>query len=122
MYDDDKYGLEQTAVLYIPKKTNDAAEVIARLQFFTKVKILEVRNIVVATAFTATNTIQIYNDDTHIGEMVAGETDGDVNDAGITATSTGRELASTSSLEFQQSTAAAIGQCHIMVKYQEMFE
>lgn len=122
MYDDDKYGLAQTTIIYIPKLTNDAAEVIARINFFTKVRILEVRTITVSTAYTATNTIHIFNDDTDIGEVYAGTAVADVNDAGLTLASTGCIIASTSSLEFQQATAAAIGQCHLMVQYQELFE
>lgn len=121
-YDDDKFGMAQTLIMHIPKLANDAAEVIARIQFFTNVKIVEVRNITVSTAYSVTNTIQIYNDDTHIGEMAAGTALADVNDAGLTAASTGILVNATSSLEFQQSTAAAIGQCHLMVHYQEMFE
>lgn len=121
MYDDDKYGLSQTMIVLIPKLANDAAEVIARINFFTKVKILEVRTITVSTAYTVTNTIHIFNDDTDIGEVYAGTAVADVNDAGLTAASTGCIVASTSSLEFQQATAAAIGQCHLMVQYQELF-
>lgn len=121
-YDDDRYGLAQTTIILIPKLANSAAEVIARINFFTKVKILEVRNIAVSTAYSVTNTIHIFNDDTDIGEMAAGTAIGDVNDAGLTAASTGCIIASTSSLEFQQATAAAIGQCHLMIQYQEMFE
>lgn len=120
MYDDDKYGLEQTAVIHIPAPTtNDAAEVLARLVFFTKTKILEARAIVVGTMYDeATATLELLKDDGSIGAIVlTTETVGTVVDASLTDTT----FETTNSLEIQQSHATATGLCDLMVQYQEMF-
>jgi len=121
MYDDDKYGLEQTAVIHMPAPTtNDADEVVLRLQFFTKTKILEARAMVVGTAYDeATATLEIYLDDGSIGNIIlTTETVGTTVDASLADTT----VSSTSSIEIQQTHATATGLCDLMIQYQEMFE
>lgn len=121
MYDDDKYGSIQTTVFRMPAPvTNDADEVVLRLQFFTKVKILEARAMVVATAYDeATATFEIYLDDGSIGNIIlTTETVGTTVDASLADT----EVSSTSSIEIQQTHATATGLCDLMIQYQEMFE
>jgi hypothetical protein len=121
MYDDDKYGLKQTTIMRLPAPTtNDADEVVARINFFTKTKILEARAIVVGTAYDeATATLEIYLDDGSIGNIIlTTETVGTVIDASLADT----DVASTSSIEIQQTHATATGICDLMLQYQEMFE
>ena len=119
-YDDQKYGFEKTMILFMPANANGAAEVIARIQFFKNVKLLNVRCIPVSTVYDATDTIDLYNDDVEIGQINAGAA---VNTyADIETMSTATLVNATSSLEFQQTTAAAAGFCHMMIQYQEMFE
>jgi hypothetical protein len=120
MYDDDKYGLAQTAVIHIPAPPSADMLVLARLQFFTKVKILEARACIVGTAYDeATATLEIYVDDGSIGNIIlTTETVGTILDASLADT----EIASTSSLEIQQTHETATGLCDLMIQYQEMFE
>jgi hypothetical protein len=121
MYDDAKFGLEQTAVIHLPAPTtNDADEVVLRLQFFTKTKILEARAMVVGTAYDeATATFEIYKDDGSIGNIIlTTESVGTTVDASLADTT----FDSTNSLEIQQTHATATGLCDLMIQYQEMFE
>ena len=119
-YDDERYGMAQTMIIHIPANNNSAAEVQARIQFFKNVKLLNVRCIPVSTVYNATDTFDVYNDDLAIGQVNAGAA---VNTfADIETMSTGTLINATSSLEIQQSTAAAAGFCHMMIQYQEQFE
>ena len=123
MYDNDKYGLKQTAILFIPTSTNDALEVVARLQFFKNVKVLNARLIPVATAYAATDTFDIYNDDVEIGQVNAGAATGTFADlTDLAALTTATLLNATSSLVVINCTAAGTGSCHLLISYQEMFE
>jgi hypothetical protein len=119
-YDDSMYGDEQMVVSYIPYMTESANEVLLRLQFFTNVKLLNIKCQPVGTAFTTTNTLNVYNDDAHIGEVVCPEAVTTSSD--ISGLSTLTEINSTSSLEIQQGTAASIGNMHLLISYQEVFE
>jgi hypothetical protein len=97
-----------------------ANEVIQRIQFFTNVKLLNIKAHAVGTGFSTTNTLNIYNDDAHIGEVVCVEDTGTF--AELTGLTTGDLINQTSSLEIQQGTAASVGNMHLMVQYQEVFE
>jgi len=119
-YDNDKYGQAQTLIRHIPANNNSGSEVQLRIQFFKNVKLLNVRCIPVSTAYDATDTFSVFNDDTAIGDVNAGAATGTYAD--IETMSTGTLINATSSLEFQQATAAAAGACHMMISYQEMFE
>lgn len=120
MYDEAKYGQAQTLIRPIPANSNGGNEVQLRIQFFKNVKLLNARCIPVSTGYDATDTFNVYNDDAHVGEINAGASTGTFAD--ITGLTTGTLINSTSSLEFQQGTAAAAGACHMMISYQEMFE
>jgi hypothetical protein len=122
-YADDHYMGNRTIALRITPSepaTNDASKVVARLQFFTKIKVLEARAIVLGTGYDeATASLLIYHDDTSIGAIVlTTETVGTMVDASLADT----EIASTSSIEIQQTHATATGCCDLMIQYQEMFE
>jgi hypothetical protein len=119
-YDDPKYGLKQTLIRDVPYNNNSAAEVQTRIQFFTNVKLLNVRAIPRSTGFDATDTIDVLNDDTAVGQI--GGLAGTTTFGDIETMSTGTLINATSSLEIQQSTAAAAGCFTLMVQYQEMFE
>lgn len=119
-YDDDMYGAKKTLISYIPYMTESANEVLLRLQFFTNVKLLNIKCQPVGTAFTTTNTLNVYNDDAHIGEVVCPEAVTTSSD--LSGLTTGAEINATSSLEIQQGTAASIGNMHLLVQYQEVFE
>ena len=106
MYDDDQYGLRQTTIFRLGTHIdNGAAEVVARINFFTKTKILEARAIVVGTAYDeATATLEIYKDAGSIGNIIlTTETVGTVVDASLADT----EFDSTNSLEIQLTHAAS---------------
>jgi hypothetical protein len=121
MYDDAKYGLKQTAVIHMPAPTtNDADEVVLRLQFFTKTKILECRAMIVGTAYAEeTATYEIYKDDGSIGNIIlTTESVGTTVDASLADTT----FESTNSLEIQQTHATATGLCDLQISYQEAFE
>lgn len=123
MYDNDKYGMEQTAVIHLPVPAGDLddGEVILRLQFFNKTKLLECRALPVGTYYNnATATLQIYKDDGSIGAIVlTTETVGTTIDASLTDTT----FDTTNSLEIQMnSEATQTGACDFMIQYQEMFE
>ena len=120
-YDDDKYGAEQTAVIHIPAPTDcDDNEVVARIQWFNKIKLLEARADIISTAYDiATTTLQLYLDDGSIGAIVISTaTVGQTLDAGLTDTI----INSTSSLEVQLGNETATGVCNLLLHYQEAFE
>jgi hypothetical protein len=119
-YDNPKYGAKQTLIRNVPYNNNSAAEVQARIQFFKNVKLLNVRCIPVSTGFDATDTIDVYNDDGAIGQI--GGLAGTTTFGDIETMTTNTLINATSSLEIQQSTAAAAGVFTLMVQYQEMFE
>lgn len=118
-YDDDKYGLEQTAVIRVPATTNAAAEVVARIVFFTKTKVLEARALIVSTAFDEGDcALDIYKDAGSIGAIaVTTATVSQVVDASLTDT----VFETTNSLEVQQASETSTGVCDLMIQYQEAF-
>lgn len=120
-YDDDRFGLEQTAIIHLPPPTDtDDNEVILRLQWFNNIKLLEARASIVATAYDrATSTLQLYLDDGSIGAIVlTTETVGTIVDASLTDTT----ISSTSSLEVQiNDEGTTTGVCDLILQYQEMF-
>ena len=121
MYDNAKYGVAQTLMFPVPTPTTvDANEVIARIQWFNNIKLLEARALIVGTAYDdATCTLQLYLDDGSIGAIVISTaTVGQILDASLTDT----DINSTSSLEIQLGHLTATGVCDIMLQYQEMFE
>lgn len=119
-YSDDMLGLRQTAVIRIPASTNGANEVIARIVFFTKTKVLEARAAIISTAFDEGDcALNIYKDDGSIGAIaVTTATEGQIVDASLTDTT----FDTTNSLEIQQASATSTGVCDLMIQYQEMFE
>lgn len=119
MYDDDKFGLEQTVGLYLPVTANAANEVVARFNFFKKAIVLEARAIIVSTAFDEGDcALNIYLDDGSIGAIaVTTATVGQVVDASLTDT----VVAATSSIEIQQASATSTGVCDLFLQYQEKF-
>lgn len=120
MYDDDNYGAPQIIHLRINEAgANDAAEVMARVQFFTRVKVLECRAIVLGTVYTADAcAYDIYKDAGSIGGMVVGTATIDsVFDASLTDT----VFETTNSMEIQQVSAASAGSCDFLISYQELF-
>ncbi len=121
MYDDQKYGLRQTLAWKIIPDQNDnaVAEVIGRMRFFKDVKILNIRGMTISTAYSSTDTFQILNDDTAMGDLGVGGAD--ITTFEDMTISAGTLLAATSSLEVQCGTADAIGSTTIMIQYQEMF-
>lgn len=120
MYDDDKYGLEQTMTLHLPVTTNAASEVVARFNFFKKAIVLEARAIIVSTAFDEGDcALNIYLDDGSIGAIaVTTATVGQVVDASLADT----VVVTTSSIEVQQVSATSTGVCDLFIQYQEKFE
>jgi hypothetical protein len=119
-YDDPKYGIKETLIRDIPYNNNSAAEVQCRIQFFKNVKLLNVRAIPRSTGFDATDTIDVFNDDGAIGQI--GGLAGTTTFGDIETMSTNTLVNATSSLEIQQSTAAAAGCFTLMVQYQGYFE
>ena len=121
MYDNDKYGLNQTAVLRLPFTTNAAAEIVARVQFFTKTKITEMRTVVVSTAGFDEADVQfdIYKDTASIGSIDVGPgTVNTVTDASLADTI----FESTNSMEIHQASETATCVVDLIIQYQEAFE
>ena len=120
MYDDDKYGMKQTAVIHMPASTNAANEVVLRLKFFAKAKVLEARALIVATAYDETDcAFNIYKDAGSIGAIAV--SDGTVSTV-IDASLADTIFDTTNTLEVQQASATSTGVCDLMIQYQEMFE
>ena len=121
MYDDDGYDAKQTMVIHIdPRTTVDDNEVVARVVWFNKVKLLNAQAIIVSTIYDiATTTLLLYKDDGSIGQMIlTTETIGTVLDAELTATT----FQSTQSLEVQLGNETATGLCDLVLQYQNLFE
>jgi len=119
-YDDDNYAAKQTMFIHIdPRTTVDDAEVVARVQFFNRVKLLDVRAIVCGTLYDiATTTLQLYKDAGSIGAIVISTaTVGQVLDASLVDTT----FETTNSLEIQLGNETATGRCDVMIQYQELF-
>ena len=122
MYDDDKYGVEKTMTVHspVPPGDLDDNEVIARIVFFNRTKLLEARAMIVTTAYNnATCTLQLYKDDGSIGAIVVADgAVGSTVDASLTDTT----FDTTNSLEIQlNSEATQTGLCDIVLQYQEQF-
>ena len=118
-YDDDMLGLEQTAVIRMPATANAANAVCARLQFFNKTRILEMRATILKTNFDESAcAFNIYKDAGSIGALaVADEAEG----VTVTASLTDTIFDTTNSLEIQQASETSTGVCDIMIHYQEAF-
>ena len=120
-YDDDNYATKQTMVLQIGTYVDiDDNEVVARVKFFNKIKLLNVQAIVKGTIYNAaTCTILLYKDDGSIGEMVISTaTINQVIDASLTETT----FDTTNTLEVQLGNESATGLCDVILQYQELFE
>lgn len=120
-YDDDNYATKQTLALHLGTYVDvDDNEVIARVKFFNKVKLLNVQAIVRGTIYdAATCTILLYKDNGSIGEMVISTaTINQVIDASLTETT----FDTTNTLEIQLGNESATGLCDVMIQYQELFE
>ena len=118
-YDDDMLGLRQTAVIRVPASANAAAEVVARIVFFNKTKLLEARATIVSTKYDETDCVlNIYKDDGSIGAIAVEDEDVGVTvDASLADTT----FDTTNSLEIQQASATSTGVCDLLIQYQEMF-
>ena len=120
-YDDDSYATKQTLVIHVdPRTTVDDGEVVARVQWFNKVKLLEAQAIVVSTLYDiATTTLQLYKDDGSIGAIVISTaTVAQVLDASLADT----VFETTNSLEIQLGNETATGLCDVILQYQNLFE
>lgn len=121
-YDEDQYAGNRAMCIHVPvpAPANDAAGVIATLQMFTRIKLLEARAVVVGESYDdGTTTIDVYVDDGSIGACVMSTaTKGQIIDASLADT----VVASTSSICLHMSHATATGACDVILQYQELFE
>ncbi len=120
-YDDDNFGAPQVIHLHINEAgvVNAANEVMARLKFFTRVKILECRAIIVSTAYDEADcAYNIYKDDGSIGAVtLSTATVNQVLDASLTDT----VFETTNTMEIQQASETSTGLCDFLISYQELF-
>lgn len=120
-YDDPKFGASNVMVITrSPTTSNPAGEVLARIQNFVDMKVLEVRAIVRTASASASSAIGIYKGAALIGTIAIGTSPvGTTVDAELTDTNFDKD---TDILSFQQVVYADIGTSDIIVQWQENYE
>ncbi len=121
-YDNARFGDKKIMVLprIAPAANNDAAEVLARVAHFVKMKVTGARGIVRTAGVATTSAIKILSGTTSIGQiLLATKTADSVVDATITETTFTKD---TGVLSFQQVVATDTGAADVMVEYQEAYE
>ena len=123
-YDDDNYGMEQTLHLFLDDDraagANAAAEQVARINFFNRVKVLQCRAIVCGTAFDEADcSFTLLVDTTSFGSVdVSTATVAQVVDSDTYS----QVIECTEGLVIQQASATSTGLCDFLVLYQQLFE
>ncbi len=119
-YDDDNYATKQTLVLHLGTHLdNGLDEVVARVKWFNKIKLLNMQAIVVSTGYDETTaTLSIAKGDTDFAWIAVGaEAVGAVIDGSITA----QIFETTDTLEIQLGHGTSTGYCDVILQYQNLF-
>ncbi len=119
-YDDDNYATKQTMVLHLGTHLdNGLDEVVARVKWFNKIKLLNMQAIVVSIAYDdATCTLSLAKGATDFGYIpIADGAVGAVIDGSITA----QIFETTDTLEIQLGHGTATGYCDVILQYQNLF-
>ncbi len=120
MYDD--YGAVNAVCVHVPVPVpaNDAAEAVANVQLFKRVKLLAAKACIVGNSYDeATSTLDIYVDDGSVGAIILTT---ETKNVCIDATLTETVVSATSSITLVQSHATATGACDVYLKYEELFD